>query len=100
MIPKSPVEKGDRGENQREGTTRSPEPEAAGCESGGRDPWAKERSWPLEAGKDEGMDPSLEPPQRNFPQDTFILPRLLEAGLEPWDNKLSHEICGNVLQQQ
>lgn len=38
MIPKSPVEKGDRGENQREGTTRSPEPEAAGCESGGRDP--------------------------------------------------------------
>ena len=31
-------QEGDRGENQREGTTRSPEPEAAGCESGGRDP--------------------------------------------------------------
>ena len=43
----------------------------------------KECSWPLEAGKDKGMDPSLEPSQRNFLHDTLIFPRLLEAGCEP-----------------
>ena len=84
------MEKGDRGENQQEGSIRNPQPDAAGFENGGREPWAKERSWPLEAGKDKGMDPSLEPPQSNFPQDTLILSRLLEAGREPWDNKLCY----------
>lgn len=66
MIPKSPVEKGDRREPERR-HHKEPEPEAAGCESRGGTREQKNAAGLLEAGKDEGMDPSLEPPQRNFP---------------------------------